>query len=338
MALFIFALIIGVIGILGTGGVIFTDRISRNPKVWSVVGGVFSVILAGGLVLLSMFQSVPTKSEGVMTSYGRVIGTPYGPGGHLVDPWRTLVIVQDTIQSDSFSDANGSGPDIQLPSGTHGDCIKVRLGGMNQGCANVQLQTLVNPAAIPELYASYSSYGPNLSQDVDQFVVKRELTTDLNRVLGDYNVIADVAANLTACEQKGQSACSAVTASQFSQFDPQILSALQKDPELAGKITVLDVNLQNISFDQTIEDGIKKIQTFYLETVEATQQERTNAAISLANAALVNPKTGQSLTPAILQYDCYQVIAAAIKAGYTGLPATLSCSGSSSNSVLVTGK
>ena len=181
MTAFVFFIIIALISL----AVIFAagfGKYPRNPKVLSITGGILGLFVAGGLFYASLFHSVPTKSEGVVTSYGRVIGTPYGPGSHLMAPWRTLNIVQDTIQSDSFFDTNGQGPDQQYPSGTRGYCITIRLGGMNSGCANVQLQTQVIPAAIPDLYANYSSYGPNLSQDVDQFVVKRELTTDLNRV------------------------------------------------------------------------------------------------------------------------------------------------------------
>ena len=337
MAGFVLGLIFMIIGILAIIGASFSDRTSRNPKVWTIVAGVFCFIVAGAGTWWSFYQSVPTKSEGVVTSYGKVIGTPYGPGRHFMAPWKTLNIVQNTIQSDTFSQANGQGADAQTPSGTHGYCITVRLGGMNSGCADVQIQTQLVSAAIPELYANYSSYGPSLAQDVDQFVVKRELTTDLNRILGDYNVIADVSANLTSCVQKGQSTCSAVTSSQFSQFDPQLLQLLQKDVELAGKITVLDVNLQNIGFNDSTEQAIQKIQESYLQTVEATQQEKTNTAISLANAALV--KQSQSLTPQVLQYDCYQTIQMAIKANFTGLPALLGCTGSSNSSnILVNGK
>jgi len=337
MAEFVIAIIIAVAAILAMFGVVFSGSVPRNPKVWTIIGGIFAVILAGGMIVQSMFQSVPTKSEGVVTSYGKVIGAPYGPGSHFLAPWKTLNIVQDTIQSDKFFASNGTGADAQQPYGTVGYCITVRLGGMNSGCADVQIQTQLIPAAIPELYGNYSSYGASLQADVDQFVVKRELTTDLNRLLGDYNVIADVSANLTACVQKGQASCNAVTSSQFSQFDPQLLTALQDDPELKGRIRVLDVNLQNIVFSDSTEQAIQKIQESYLQTVEATQQEKTNAAISLSNAALVTGKQGNQLTPAILQYDCYQVIQAAIKAGYSGLPATLSCGGGSSN-VLVNGK
>ena len=200
----------------------------------------------------------------------------------------------------------------------------------------MQLQTQLAADAIPALYANYSSYGPSLAQDVDQFVVKRELTTDLNRVLGDYNVIQDVAANLTSCiQQTSTQKCSAVTASQFSQFDGKILTALQNDVELKEKINVLDINLQNIIFNGSTEDAIKSIQNSYLETVKATQQEKTNAAISLANAALVKQK--DALTPAVLANECYTTTQQAIKANVQ-LPASWNCSGSNPSGLIVNSK
>lgn len=164
-------------------------------------------------------------------------------------------------------------------------------------------------------------------------IIQRELRTELNRVLGDYNVIADVTASLEACTSKGQANCSSVTPSQFSQFDPQVLTALRNDPELTGKVNVLDVNLQFPHFTGNVESSIEAIQFKYTEIVQAQLQEQVNAAISAANAALVNPKQGQTLTPAVLTYDCLQEVAAAIKANYQ-LPTGFSCGGASSNLIL----
>jgi len=343
MAEFIIAIILAVAAVGGIVVAIKGDFPTRNPRVIGISVAIFVILLAGGMIAQSMYQSVPTKSEGVITSYGKVVGHPFGPGGHWVAPWRTVNIVQNTIQSDTFSERNGgpNTPDVQTPRGTTGYCITVRLAGLNSGCANVQLQTQLAPEAIPGLYANYSSYGPSLAQDVDQFVVKRELTTDLNRVLGDYNVISDIATNLTACIKNqaqpanSQKQCSAVTQSQFSQFDGKILKELSGDVELKGKINVLDVNLQNIVFNGSTEDAIKAIQNSYLDTVKATQQEKTNAATSLANAALIQQKN--ALTPAVLANECYTTTLAAIKAN-VNLPASWNCSGSSPSGLIVNGK
>ena len=337
-------ILLAIVGIIGLVAVIvaFLADLRKNTRIGVAIGGVLLIAITPVIFWLSGYTSVPTKSVGVITSYGKVIGTPYTPGQHWLPPWRGLTIVSDAIQSDNFkqancpTDSNGNPEpcaDVQLPSGTNGYCIIVRFAGLNQGCIDVQLQTLVEAQAIPELYGNYSSYGPNLAQDIDQFVVQRELRTWMNRVLGDYNVIADVTASLEACTSKGQANCNSVTPSQFSAFDPQILKALQTDTQLAGKVDVLDVNLQFPHFTGNVETAIEGIQNKYTEIVQAQLQEQVNAAISTANAALVNPKQGQSLTPAVLTYDCLQEVAAAIKANYQ-LPTGFSCGGTSSNLIL----
>lgn len=310
------------------------DRRGERPNYgrrWTLIGSVVALLIAPLIVVLAGINTVPTKSVGVVTSFGRV-GAEYGPGAHWLWPWKTLNTVSDTIQSDNFAQANGTGADVTQASGIKGYCIAVRLAGLNQGCADVQMQTQVIQAAIPNLYANYSSYGSNLTLDVDEYVVQREVRTDLNRILGDYNVVADVAASLQACAANAAASsqpagCTTSGGSQFSQFDPQLLTALQRDPELAGNVRVLDVNLQFIHFSGSVENAIESIQGKYQDTVAATIQEKTNAAISAANAALVS-KPG-ALNASVLANECYTTTQDAIKAGYS-LPAGWTCSGGGS--------
>lgn len=304
-------------------------------RIWGMIAApVIALIIPAAIIGLAGNHSVPTKSVGVLTSFGKVVGQPYGPGSHWFAPWQTLNIVTDTIQSDSFLQSYGQGnSDSYSNSGAKGYCIPIRLGGQQQGCADVQLQTQVQEGAIPQLYANYNSYGPNLTQDVDQYVVKRELTTALNRVLGDYNPILDVTAQLTACALNHQttSCNTSSAASQFSQFDPQLVTELQN---LVGPgIKVSDVNLQLIHYDDTTEQALQKIQNEYSQIAVATLLEQENTATSAANAALDKNNT---LTPQILANECYTTTQDAIKAGYS-LPAGWTCSGTSP-SLLVQGK
>jgi regulator of protease activity HflC (stomatin/prohibitin superfamily) len=291
-----------------------------NYAKWGVLfGAIVPLIIGGGIIFLSGFNTVPVKSVGVITSFGKVQGE-YGPGAHWLFPTKSLNIVQDTIQSDNFTQANGAGSDTYSNSGATGYCITVRLGGQQEGCADVQLQTRVNQDAVAPLYADYSSYGPNLTQDIDRYVVKRDLTTALNRVLGDYNPVQDVSATLTSN-----------AGSQFSQFDTQILTQLRS--ELGGQVTVDDVNLQYVHYDSATQTRINQISTQYAETQVAQQQEKTNVAISAANAALAKNNT---LTPQVLANECYTTTQDAIKDNYD-LPASWNCSGNNS-SLLVQGK
>lgn len=297
-------------------------RVETSPnytrRVLLIVSPIVALLLPLAIIGLAGNNSVPTKSVGVVTSFGKVVGHPYGPGNHWMFPTKTLNVVTDTIQSDSFAQANDSSPDTYTNSGATGYCITVRLGGQQEGCADVQLQTQVEENAIPQLFANYSSYGPSLTQDIDQYVVKRTLTTVLNRKLGDYNPVQDVSATLAAN-----------TGSQFSQFDVALLNGLRS--ALGNQVKVFDVNLQYIHYDAATQSRINQISTQYASTQVAVQQEKTNVAISAANAALAKNNT---LTPQVLQNECYTTTQEAVKAGYA-LPAGWNCAGSGSQSLLI---
>lgn len=297
-----------------------------------VVAALFGLVLPTGIVWGAGNHSVPTKYEGVITSYGKVVGER-GPGHFWMWPTHSINLVSRTIQSDNFLQRNGDNADSYTNSGATGYCITVRLGMQNEGCADIQLQTETNADAIPSLYANYSSYGPNLTQDVDRYVVKRDLTTVLNRDLGDYNVIEDITQQLEACDLKNIKSCQVNTQSQFSKFDPTLTSDLQA--ALGNQVTVKDVNLQYIHYDGNTEAAIQKITNNYLATAAAIQQQQTNTALSQAAANLQTNK--QALTPQYLQYLCFQTTQDAEKTNYT-LPATWNCSGASGAGVLVSGK
>lgn len=301
------------------------DEKKNYARTWVTIGAAAFVPIAIITFVASGFQSVPTKSVGVLTSFGKVMGTPYGPGSYWMVPWKTLNVVSDTIQSDSFLQANGSRQgstyvpvaDTYTNSGAKGFCLTVRLGGQQEGCADVQLQTQTNEAAIPDLFANFSSYGPNLTQDVDAFVVKRDLITVLNRDLGDYSPVEDVSAQLAACDLRQVTVCNTSAQSQFTKFDPRLKADLQA--ALGNEVTVKDVNLQYVHYNITTEQALEKIQNSYTETAVQTQQEQTNAAISAANKALVSQTT--NLTPAQLEQECFSIVQTAEKDNYQ-LPLT----------------
>jgi hypothetical protein len=311
-------------------------RTNYAKRIVIVVAALIGLILPAGIIWGAGNHSVPTKYVGVITSYGKVVGEK-GPGHFWMWPTHSINLVSRTIQSDNFlqrnSDGNGNPlPDSYTNSGATGYCITVRLGMQNEGCADIQLQTETNAAAIPNLYANYSSYGPNLTQDVDRYVVKRDLTTVLNRDLGDYNVIQDITQQLESCDLKKIESCVVNAQSQFSKFDPQLTKDLQK--VLGNQVTVQDINLQYIHYDANTEAAIQKITNNYLATAAAIQQQQTNTALSQAAANLQNNK--QAITPQYLQYLCYQTTQDAEKTNYQ-LPATWNCSGGSGAGVLIKG-
>ena len=80
MAEFVIAIIIAVLAVLGIVISVKGDFPTRNPRIIGICAGVFLILLSGGLIAQSMYQSVPTKSEGVITSYGRLSEPRKVPG------------------------------------------------------------------------------------------------------------------------------------------------------------------------------------------------------------------------------------------------------------------
>lgn len=276
-----------------------------NPwKTWLKVIAVAPLILSAIFITVSGAREVPTRSVGIPVAFGKVGNNVYESGLHwFVPPWKNLAIVQDTIQTDNYDSSTNN-------------CITVRLGGQQEGCADVSMQWRILPSAAPELYADYSSYGGDITQTVSNYVVLREVRTVLSKVLGDYNPIQDV---LTSANSNGES--------QFSTFDPQILADMRAD--VGTEIDFINFNLQYINYDASTQARLNQIQQQLAATAIAEEQYATNVAQAKANAALNN----SNLSPDVLVSQCLNIVATAEKDNYA-LPAGFNCLGGTSVSVL----
>lgn len=251
-------------------------------------------------------REVPTRSVGVPTAFGSVQGS-MRPGLHWRLPWTTVNILDETIQTTTFEGAG---------------CLTVRIGGQQTACLDVTLQWRVQDSGAAALFNDYNGKGSanlggvqpstavpgGIMGTITDAVVIRELEQVVNEVLGDYNPVADVAASATAGN------------SQFSTFGPVVLRDMQRD--LAGRIQVMNAFLPLLRYDPSTQSRLNTIQVQVADTAIAGEEYQTNVAQARANAAIA----GQ-VSPAQLEYECLQMVQAAIKAGYTGLPATLSCLG-----------
>lgn len=292
-------LIAGVIMILAAG-------LSSDYKgAWRVGGAVVAII--GVLVFaVSGIKSVPTKSIGVATSFGKVTGQPYGPGIHETwQPWKAVNIIDETIQTTTF--------EVDQKTGRGG--LDVRIGGQQTARLDVTIQWRVLDSAADGLFSNYANQGP-LMDEIRNAVVVRELKQVVNQVMGDYNPIQDVALN------------SSVSNSQFSTFGPKVLAAMRHD--IGGRINVISVLMPLAHYDQSTQNRLNTIQAQYAETAIAKQQVVTNEAVAAANQKLA---ASVSHDPNVLVAQCLQITQAAIKAGYQGLPAGWNCFGGGANSL-----
>src|SRR6266496_5241615 len=295
---FVTGLIVLVIGMLlaVTGAVL-------KPKVMGLIAaGVVCVLLGGLAVVLSTVREVPTKSVGVVTSFGRV-GAIVTPGLHFMAPWKTVNILTTRVQTTTFEGKN---------------CLSVRIGGQQEACLDATIQWHVLDPAAPGLFSNYGAPGEDPMQDIKNAVVVREFKQAVNQQLGDYNPIQDVSVNGTAGN------------SQFTTFGPLVLKQMRT--EIGGRVAVQSVIMPFLHYDRATQGRLNTIQTQFAETAIARQLDKTNLALSKANGDLI-----KSLNPNVLTNLCLTITQNAEKTGYQGLPVGWNCFGST-NSLALTGK
>lgn len=296
MVKFVLALILFVVAIAAIIGIKLAS--SENKWIPAVVTAI-SVVLGGILLFTSMIRSVPTKSIGVQTSFGKVEGSVLTPGFHMTAPWTQVHILDETIQTTTFEGKN---------------CLDVRIGGQQSACADVRLQWRVLDQSGGALYSDYAGQGGDIMAEIKNAVVVGTLKQALNDVLGDYNPIQDVSAN------------SAAGNSQFSTFGPTLKAAMIH--AIGGRIQVLNLTLPFLRYDIDTQKFVNKVQSQYAATATARQLQHTNQAQSTANAAI-----DKSLSPAVLQYQCLQITQEALNDGHT-LPVGWSCFSNASSLAL----
>jgi regulator of protease activity HflC (stomatin/prohibitin superfamily) len=295
MALFVFAMIMFIAAIVA--GVIAVTRKSSRAAAGSGAG--VAAVLGVIFVLVSMFNSVPVHSVGVVTSYGHIDGD-IRPGVSWLAPWKSVTIMDETIQTTQF-----------YGDGRNGNCLTVRIGGQQLACLNITVKWQVRDSAAPQLFNDYDNRGTNVMDSVRDNLVIQQLRATANQVMGDYNPIED--ASLTA-------ASGASAPSLFSGFGPTIHARLAG--AIGGQVDVLSVILTNAYYNSTTEARLASIQNQFADTAIATQAIKTDQQLAAANEQLA-----RSLTPAIVVNNCVTVTQDILKSGAT-LPAGWNCFGS----------
>lgn len=284
---------------VGLGLASFAAKDEAKGLLASAIG---MFLLAVLVFALSGLREVPTKSVGVVTSFGRV-GAIVTPGLHWMAPWSRVNILTTRIQTTTFEGKN---------------CLDVRIGGQQQACLDATIQWHVIDAAAPGLYTSYGANGQDIMVDIRNAVVVREFKQAVNQQLGDYNPIVDVA-------QNGQAGNS-----QFTTFGPKVHS--QMIAEIGHRIKVSTVIMPFLHYDPNTQNRLNTIQTQFADTAIANQELQTNLAQAKANDALAR---SVSHDPNVLIAQCLSLVQNAVKTNSKVLPAGFSCFGGSGTAIAV---
>jgi regulator of protease activity HflC (stomatin/prohibitin superfamily) len=302
---FILGIISAIAGIvLVIGAKAFAGE-GKSPASFRVLGVVL-IVLFLPLFAISGLKSVPVKNIGVPQSFGAVHSGFYNPGIHETwEPWLHLTDVDETVQTTTFE--TGSQPNQQPCQGG----LAVRIGGQQAACADVTIQWQVLPAAAGSLFSDYANsttvdpvtgqpISGNLMKVITDAVVIRELKSEVNDQIGDYNPITDV-----------QSVAGTNNAtSQFTQFGPQILTAMQG--KIGTRIHVLNVLIPYIHYSSTVEEKLAAIQQAYANFAIAQENVKVNHQQALAYAQLGQPTVAQlisecltSTVPRPVGFQCF---------------------------------
>lgn len=282
-------------------------RDARTALGWAAVAlGALFVLFT----LVSAYNPVSTKNEGIVTSFGSTSGH-LSNGFHLIWPWQKVHEMDAAIQTDSH-DADA--------------CINVRIANQQTGCADISIQWRINPDAADSLYKDFRSF-----EHVRDALVTRRLTQAMNQVLGTFNPLDSIG---------DTSSGSGVSKETLVALAGQIRAELDKEvgakaPTLAERrIEVISVLMPIVKFDQATQDRINQLQQQVALTRIAKQSQKTATAQAAANrnlAASINN------SPNVLVARCLDIVDAMVKAEQP-VPAGLSCwPGGSSVGVLVPG-
>lgn len=298
---FIAAIIIAILAAI----ILIVRATAKMPKDRKIEGwaSVFVGAVAAFFLLVSMYNPVGTKEEGIETTFGATSGH-LSNGFHLTWPWVKVHEMDAAIQTDSF---------------TGQQCLQARIANQQTGCVNVSIRWRIVPASVDELYKDYRSFA-----HVRDSLVTRKLTAAVNSQVASYNPLDAVSAAATSTGKPSKNAPS------LQAIADGVKQQMQH--EIGSSIEVIDVILPLITFDDATQQRINQLQQQFAETRIAKQQEQTNIAQAEANKALAK---SVNTSPNVLVSKCLDIFEEMVKDGQTIPPGFNPCWPGSSSAVIV---
>lgn len=260
---------------------------AHQTKVVAAKGGkiVARVMLGLGvfLLLMSCWVQVPTNTIGIVTSFGRPVDArPNGFQAKL--PWEK--VAKDFDASRQYMKFDGKGND-KAPDedGKVFPCLPVKMDREAKACLTLTIGwqmragTKAERDQTLELFKAHKTFA-RLTENF----MKANAQDAAQASYNDVNPLVE-----------GQNPG-------FSQLSKEMETNLRT--AVKGDVEILSVQITNADYDPATDDAIAKMQAEAARTEQAKQLEKTNAAISAANRALV--ETGK-LTPEVLQAECIKV-------------------------------
>jgi regulator of protease activity HflC (stomatin/prohibitin superfamily) len=285
------------------------DEDARGPLV-AITSALW--LLAAGALFAASFTTIPTKTVGIETLYGKPT-TVLTNGWHWKNPVAQVHKFDASLQSDHYS----------TDKDDTGDPITVRLFTGSQAQLNVTFQwKLEDNANFTQVFVNYRE-----PERIRQNLVKRNLQQALNDVFESYNPYAA----LIAAQQAGNASPGTVQVG--TSFDRMGVTALERlRSELAPQgVQAVSLTIASIVYDGKTQGNLDGLSSAIAQTQIATQNKATAQQQADANALLnAKPATAQTLTQL-----CIQATQKVLEEGRT-LPTGWNCFGPSGVPVTAT--
>lgn len=262
-------------------------------------------VVAVLILALACTVVVPTKTVGVVTSFGQPTGT-LDNGLHFKLPWEKVTEFDAAVQTDNRVDTD--------PTDDQCDGTLVRIGNSSTACVSNTIRWRIVPDSADDLYEDYRDF-----DQVRDSLVTRQLDNALNEVFSTYDPLKDLA---STTDGGGASAAIRV------ELARQVSDVLSEKIDSQIEIQDNDVLVPYVGFDNTTEEKISQFQQAQADTRIAEQRKQTATAEAAANRILE-----QGVTPETLVSKCLDSLATLVKEGQP-VPPGFSCFGGSGSLVL----
>ncbi|HEX5597952.1 MAG TPA: SPFH domain-containing protein, partial [Micromonosporaceae bacterium] len=198
------------------------------------------------LILNSSAHSVPIRSVGIVTSFGKPTGQVTGSGLKWVAPWQK---VGEWDASRQKYDHIG-----------HDNCVRVRTGTLADACVEVLIEWQVSPENAPRQFLDYKG-------DFESFQGQRvgvQLDSAVNDAFATYNPLERIDAATGNLNVDLKPFADAIRAS--------------AEMRLSDDVHILSVTITRVNHDEKTESNIKAFQDKIAQT-RNLEQDRKNADI-----------------------------------------------------------
>ncbi|MFI7649807.1 SPFH domain-containing protein [Micromonospora sp. NPDC049460] len=231
---------------LAISGLLALAASNRSTKRTATLAALGCLVGAVVFTVGSSAHSVPIRSVGIVTSFGKPTGKVTGSGLKWVAPWQKV------------GEWDAGRQKYDHIGGEH--CVRVRTGTLADACVEVLVEWQVRPENAPKQFMDYKG-------DFDSFRGQRvgvQLDSAVNDAFATYNPLEKIDANTGNLNVDLKPFAESIKAS--------------AETRLSSDVDILSVTITRVNHDDKTEGNIKAFQDKLAQT-RNLEQDRKNAAI-----------------------------------------------------------